>query len=300
MPRSRSRPEQPAQPPVKAPAVSWFPPHMHRAQKRLAREIKHVDVVLELRDARLPETSGNPELERLADRKKRLLLFNKAALADAAQNRRWQAHFRELGFSALFLDADTEKGLNLIYPLVQELVAPRLEILRTRGIRPPMQRLMVVGMPNVGKSTLINRMARGKKQKTAPEPGVTKAVSWVQLRGKYLLMDTPGVMLPRLEDPRAAFRLGWIGAIRDKIFGEERLATALLDDLGTPLASALTTQYGIEVSPAAGGASLLETIALHRGLLRPGGGADLNRAAVAVLADFRAGRLGRITLEPPP
>ncbi|MCZ6556949.1 MAG: ribosome biogenesis GTPase YlqF [SAR324 cluster bacterium] len=300
MPIERPRLDENSDEPVKSASVSWFPPHMYRAHKRLAHEIKHIDVVLEMRDARLPEASGNPELERLIDNRRRLLLFNKAALADPAQNRRWQDHYRAQGRPALFLDAQSGKGLNLIYPLIRELVAPTQETLIKRGIRPPMQRLMVIGMPNIGKSTLINRMAGGKKLKTAPEPGVTKGVSWVQLKGKFLLMDTPGVMLPKLEDMDTALRLGWIGTIRDKIIGPPRLAVPLLQTLAGTQPEQLAGHYGIAITTPDDGSALLESIAARRGMLLRGGTADLFRAAELVLADFRAGLLGRITLQPAP
>ena len=185
-----------ALPAFKTPTVSWYPPHMHRAHKRFARELKHVDVVIEMRDARLPASSGNPELDTMIGKRGRLMLLNKSALADPKANNAWKAHFAARGISTLLLDADSGSSLNLIYPLINKLIAPEMEKLRRRGIRPPAQRLMIAGMPNVGKSTLINRMAGGKKQRIAPEPGVTKGVSRVTLKGKFLLMDTPGVLLP--------------------------------------------------------------------------------------------------------
>lgn len=279
-------------------AVSWYPPHMHRAHKRLAHEIGSVDVVLEMRDARLPAGSGNPELDKLISAKPRLLLFNKTALADPARTRAWEAHFRERDTQALFLDADSGRGLNLIYPLIAEQVAVRLERLRRRGIRPPPQRLMVVGIPNVGKSTLINRMARGKKRETAPFPGVTKGVSWVRLKGRYLLMDTPGLILPRLENNEATLKLGWIAAFRDTVLGEEQLGLALADYL-LKAGAALDTLYGLADVPS-DPTGLLEGIAQRRGLLRRGGAGDLALAARTLLTDFRNGQLGRFTLETPP
>ena len=272
---------------------------MHRAQKRLAHELKHVHVAIEMRDARLPESSGNPELARLIGDRPRMLLFNKSALADPRQTARWKDYYRDRKIPALFLDADSGSSINLLYPMVRELAAPALRTLQARGIRPPPQRLMIAGIPNVGKSTLINRMARGKKKPTGPEPGVTKGVSWVALKGKFLLMDTPGVLLPKFEHMETAIRLGWIGAIRDRIIGEENLARALLDYLAQAAPQPLASHYGLESGAGAKGGELLEAIALRRGMLRQGGVADTAKAAVAVLADYRKGALGRHTLESP-
>lgn len=273
---------------------------MHRAHKRFAREIKNVDVVIEMRDARLPELSGNPELDSLIGKRGRLLLLNKSALAHPATNNKWKAHFESAGVPTLLLDADSGSSLNLIYPLIRELVAPGQQALRKRGIRPPLQRLMIAGMPNVGKSTLINRMVGGKKQRIAPEPGVTKAVSWVTLKGKFLLMDTPGVLLPKLDDMHTAMRLGWIGAIRDDMIGEERLALSLLAYLSEVANSELAAQYGVDPTSTADSMELMEAIGLRRGLLRRGGQVDTSRVAAAILGDFRRGALGRHTLESPP
>jgi ribosome biogenesis GTPase A len=273
---------------------------MHRAHKRLARELANIDVVLELRDARLPVASCNPELERLIGARRRVLLFNKAGLADPALTRRWEAHFRERSEGVLFLDAERGRGINLIYPRVAALVAATVEKLRRRGIRPPPQRLMVVGIPNVGKSTLINRMARGRKRETAPFPGVTKGVSWVHLKGRYLLMDTPGLILPRLEDTQETLQLGWIAAFRDTVLGEERLAVTLLGFLLARANCDLGGFYRLADSPPEEPSALLEAIGRRRGLLRRGATVDMTLAARAVLTDFRAGHLGHFTLEEPP
>ncbi|MEE8397296.1 MAG: ribosome biogenesis GTPase YlqF [bacterium] len=299
MPRKPSNSRQ-LPPPVRSPTISWFPPHMHHAYKRLAAEIAQIDVVLEIRDARLPLASGNPELGRLVKGRKRLILFNKTSLAAVADTAAWKEYFRQTGLHTLFLDAAEGRGVNLIYPIIREIVAPGMETLRRRGIRPPPQRLMVAGIPNVGKSTLINRMVHRKRLKTAPHPGVTRAVDWVMLKKKYLLMDTPGLVLPRLDNPEEAMRLGWIGTIPDRAIGPEKLATALLAQLREKVPRPLAAHYGLGPDLPAGAEELLESIAGRRGLLRRGGAPDTLRGAEQVLVDFRAGRLGRVTLETPP
>ncbi len=279
-------------------AFSWFPGHMLKAQKRLAEEIKQVDVVLEMRDARLPLGSANPALDKIIARRMHLILFNKSSLADAHASARWEQHLTKHGQRVLFLDADTKRALNLLLPQVDALLRPHQQALRARHIRPPLPRLMVVGIPNVGKSTLINRLAGGRKQKTAPEPGVTRHTQWVNVRGRYELLDTPGVLLPRIADEHHALRLTWIGAVKDTILGHRRVAEALLEHLLAHAPSALASWIGS--APGAGAEELLRQVARQRGFLARGAQPDLNKAAQFVLDQYRAGALGRITFESPP
>ena len=285
---------------VTPPGVSWFPGHMLKAHRRLAAEVRNANVVLEMRDARLPLLSSNPELEKLIGSRKRLILLNKAGLAEAARNGAWQAFFQEREQPALLLDAETGKGINLIHPAIRKLCGEWSATFRRRGIRPPLPRVMVVGMPNVGKSTLINRLIRHKTLKTAPTPGVTRSVTWVNLKGRYQLMDSPGLMLPRLEDPGEALKLGWIGMIRDAAFGRDRLAATLLDFLLEKGGEAVSGFYNFSQPFPREGTAVLASIAQARGLLRRGGVPDPVKAADQVLADFRKGNLGRFTLETPP
>ena len=281
--------------------INWFPGHMHKAQKRLSRELPQADVILEVRDARIPLLSGNAELQSLFAGRRRLVLCNKSSLADAAANRRWHEHLLARGEPNLFLDADAQKATNLIFPLLRELLAAEEQKYRRRKMRPPLYRLMVVGMPNVGKSTLINRLVRKHKLATAPTPGVTRGITWTNLQERYLLADSPGIMLPRLPDERTAFMLGWIGTIRDHLIGEERLAVALLAHLRErALLAPVETCYTLRSAVSAMPEELLSAIAAQRGFLRSGAGPDLTRAARQVLTDFREGRFGRITLEQPP
>lgn len=300
--RSRSRPPpRPAPPPpaVRRPAVSWFPGHMHKAEQRLAAEMRHVDAVLELRDARLPLTSGNPALASLVGQRPRLLLLNKAALADPAATHRWQATFERAGVPVVPLDAESRRGLNLLFKPLSEATAPLSARFTRRGMRAPALRLMLVGMPNVGKSTLINRLVRERRLKTAPMPGVTRGVTWVPLRGDWLLMDTPGVMLPRIEDETTAHRLGWIGALPDATLGAEPLALSLLAWLLPRAADRLATHYGFPPTRPATPPDWLDALCRQRGFLASGGLPDRQRGAEALLMDFRAGSLGRYTLEVP-
>lgn len=285
---------------VRSPGISWFPGHMHKAQKRLAMEIRNTDAVIEMRDARLPMISGNPELGKIISGRKRLILLNKSSLAHSGANRAWQAYFNGHGLTSLFIDADSRSGLNLIFPPLKKLLAETGAKYRRRGIRPPMPRLMVVGMPNVGKSTFINRLIRESRLKTAPTPGVTRGVQWVQLKNDYLLMDSPGIMLPRISSDGVAHKLGWINAIRDSIIGPERLVETLLEWLFVNHPQAIEF-YGL---PGTGenflAADWLKGLCEKRGFLLGGGHPDLQRGAEVVLQDFRNGKLGRFTLEENP
>lgn len=285
---------------VRRPAVSWFPGHMLTAQKRLAQEVRHADAVLEVRDARLPLLSGNPALLRIVGSRPRLLLLNKASLADPGRTREWVRRFADQGLPALSLDADSRSGINLIFPPLREATAPWAERYRRRGMRPPPLRLMVVGMPNVGKSTLINRLIRARRLKTAPMPGVTRGITWVPLGTEHLLMDSPGVMLPRIDSEADAHRLGWIGALPDEAIGAQALAASLLAFLLPASAPALAAHYDLPQPTPEAPDAWLDALCLRRGFLQAGGQPEVHRAADVLLTDFRAGRLGRFTLEVPP
>lgn len=282
-------------------AYSWYPGHMRKAQKRIAADIRNVDAVLEIRDARLPRGSGNSELGQLIANKPRLLIFNKAALSDAGLNRRWAAYFKQLEIPTLFMDAESKSGLNLILPPLKKLTAKRAESFTRRGIRPPPGRLMVIGMPNVGKSTFINRLVSKKRLKTEHLPGTTRSMIWVPLREDFLLMDTPGVMLPRLDTERDALRLAWIGAIPDGVMGTDRVVDSLIAALGAIPGGMKQVEafYRIEHAVGDDPKAVLEVICLQRGFKIAGGLPDLARAGDVMLKDFREGRLGRVTFEVP-
>ncbi len=282
-------------------AYSWYPGHMRKAQKRMAADIRNVDAVLEIRDARLPRGSGNSELGQLITNKPRILIFNKAALSDPDLNRQWAAYFKEKEIPTLFMDAASKSGLNLILPPLKRLTAPRAESFLRRGIRPPPGRLMVIGMPNVGKSTFINRLVSKNRLKTEHLPGTTRGVTWVPLRDDFLLMDTPGVMLPRLDTERDALRLAWIGAIPDGVMGTDRVVDSLIVALsGIPGGMKQVKRfYRIEHLLENHPKIVLENICLKRGFKIAGGLPDLARAADVVLKDFREGRMGGYTFEAP-
>jgi len=273
---------------------------MVKAQRRLAQELKGVDAVLEVRDARLPLTSANPELGSLLGERARMILFNKAGLADPDASEGWRRYFDEHDLPHLFIDAGSGDGLRALFPELKRATTPLVERFQRRGIRPPLPRLMVVGFPNVGKTTLINRLVGKRRLATAPHPGVTRAVTWVTLKGRYELMDSPGVMLPRLDDEQDILQLGWIGTLPDHLVGEERLASGLLQRLAQTAPKGLHDRYGISDDALNDPHELLHQIGRRRGILQDGEEVDIRQVAVAVLQDFRAGRLGRVTLEHAP
>ncbi|MDH5751217.1 MAG: ribosome biogenesis GTPase YlqF [Deltaproteobacteria bacterium] len=289
----------PEKEPYKDRTVSWFPGHMHKGEKRLAQEIQSTDIVLEVRDARLPLQSGNPRIGKLIGTRSRLVLFNKSSLAHPQATRDWENYFGSTELPYLFIDADGKKALNLIFPKIRDLAAPLLDRFAKRGMRPPPVRLMIVGMPNVGKSTLINRLIRERRLPTAPTPGVTRGINWVSLKGRYLLMDSPGIMLPRIDSDKLAHMLGWIGTIRDTILGQEQMALSLLEYLLENDPRPFLAHYRLSSEEIATPSQALAAVSRSRGRLCTGGGPDLHEGAVCLLDDFRAGNLGRHTLERP-
>ncbi len=281
-------------------AFSWFPGHMLKAQQRLGEEIKQADLVLELRDARLPLRSANPALAEIAGPRPRLVLLNKASLADPRATEAWQRHFAAQALPHLFVDADSRQGLAALLARIAELTLHKQERLRARGIRPPPPRVVIVGLPNVGKSTLINRLAKRQRAKTAPMPGVTRHLTWIAVADKFLLMDSPGIMLPRIASERDAHALTWIGAIKDTILGPQRVAEALLAHLlAHPIALPDHSWWppGWLSLPLG---EVLRHIARQRGFLVSGGGIDVAKTAQFVLEQYRMGNLGRITFDQAP
>jgi ribosome biogenesis GTPase A len=275
---------------------------MHRAQRKLLETVRHADLVIEVRDARLPLGSANSELESLGERRElaRFVVFTKADLADAQATQAWERYFAAKGLPCLFLDSAKEGNTRKVMQRARELSREAQQKFQRRGIRPPAPRVIVVGIPNVGKSTLINRILHRKRLRTGPEPGVTRDVLWVPIKGEVQLMDTPGILLPRIETEIEAQRLAWIGAIPSHLLGTEELAKALLATLLAHAPGSLRGFYRVPASAQGKQPDLLADIARSRGFLNPGAEFDLLRAAEQVLRDFREGSLGRITLESPP
>jgi len=275
--------------------INWYPGHMARAKRLLADQLSRVDVVIELCDARLPLSSRNPDLARLTEKKERVLLLGKSDLADPALTRQWTARFKGEGLRCLALDMNRQAKAAL--SLIDQAARETVDRARQRGIKKTV-RAMIVGVPNVGKSTLINRLHGGSIAKVGDMPGVTRANQWVKITPYLELMDTPGLLWPRLDDPLAARRLAYIAAIRDEVLDTAQLAIQLLTDLIAAAPQAVEERFRIH-DLSLRGPDLMDAVCRGRGFLMKGGVYDTDRACKVVLDEFRGGKLGRITLEAP-
>ena len=280
--------------------IQWFPGHMAKTRRLIAANLKLVDAVVEIVDARAPLSSRNPEMDRMTAGKPRLVLLNKSDLADDRATQMWINYFRNSGAEALAVDCKSGKGLKNVLPTVRTKVLAELMEKRQRsGMSGAAVRLMIVGIPNVGKSSLINKLAGGKRAKVEDRPGVTRTKQWVKLDTSAELLDMPGVLWPKFEDQEAAIRLAFTGAISDDILDIETLAMKLLKYLSEEYPQSLTERYKIEFSAEDTGLELLEKVGKKRGMMISGGEINTERAAITVLDEFRSGKMGRITLEIP-
>ena len=280
--------------------IQWFPGHMAKTRRLIAANLKLVDAVVEIVDARVPLSSRNPEMDRMTAGKPRLVLLNKSDLADDRATQMWINYFRNSGAEALAVDCKSGKGLKNVLPTVRTKVLAELMEKRQRsGMSGAAVRLMIVGIPNVGKSSLINKLAGGKRAKVEDRPGVTRTKQWVKLDTSAELLDMPGVLWPKFEDQEAAIRLAFTGAISDDILDIETLAMKLLKYLSEEYPQSLTERYKIEFTAEDNGLELLEKVGKKRGMMISGGEINTERAAITVLDEFRSGKMGRITLEIP-
>lgn len=279
--------------------IQWFPGHMAKTRRKIQENLKLVDVVAEILDARIPVSSRNPELDGITAGKPHVRLMNKADMADEAATKRWVAFFRSIGSEALPVDCKSGKGLNAFDPLLRRVLQDRLNTWTAKGMGNRPIRVMVVGIPNTGKSTFINRLAKGGKAKAEDRPGVTRNSQWFVTATGIQLLDTPGVLWPKFEDQKAARRLAFTGAIRDEILDVEELAGDLLELLAQKHRDLLVARYGLPEELPPTGRELLDMIGRKRGMLISGGEINIERAAITVLDEFRAGKIGRITLELP-
>lgn len=275
----------------------WYPGHMTKAKRMMQENMKLIDLVIELVDARVPVSSRNPDLDELGKNKARLILLNKSDLAEERMNDVWAAYFKEKGYSVVKLNAKKGGGIKSIQGVIQEACKEKIERDRKRGILNRPVRAMVVGIPNVGKSTFINALAGKACAKTGNKPGVTKGKQWIRLNKNVELLDTPGILWPKFEDQTVGLRLAWIGSIKDEILNTEELAAELTGFLVKSYPDVLKEKYEIEES--ADGFENLRGIAESRHCLVKGNELDTEKAAKLLLDDFRNGRLGRITLETP-
>ena len=271
---------------------------MTKAKRQMQEDLKLIDLIIELVDARIPLSSRNPDIDELGKNKARLILLNKSDLADERYNEQWSAYFQKKGFYVVKVNAKSGAGLKSIQGVIQEACKAKIERDRRRGIKNRPIRAMVVGIPNVGKSTFINSYAGKACAKTGNKPGVTKGKQWIRLNKTLELLDTPGILWPKFEDQEVGKRLAFIGSIKDEILNLEELSLELLDYIRTNYPGLLNTRYGIEEEGTP--VSLLEAVADKRKCLIHGQEIDYAKAAGIVMEEFRNGKIGRITLEFPP
>ncbi len=280
--------------------VQWFPGHMAKTRRKIKENLPLVDAVVELVDARIPVSSRNPELDELTSSKPRIVLLNKCDVADANATAQWIKHFEAEGVHALAVDCKSGKGLGKFDDMVKTALADKIAANEERGMPGKALRFMVVGIPNTGKSTFINKMSGRNRLKTADKPGVTRASQWVACGNGIELLDTPGVLWPKFDDPLVGDRLAFIGSVKDEILDSETIAVRLIEVLRTDYKETLLQRYKIseedlELEPY----EILEKIGAARGMKIRGGEVDTERAAVTLLDEYRGGKLGRLTFERP-
>lgn len=283
----------------------WYPGHMTKAVRMIQENIKIIDLIIELIDARIPISSRNPDINELGKNKARIVLLNKSDLADPAQNKLWIKHFEEQGLHVLEINSKSGAGVKSIEKLVQSACREKIERDRKRGIVNRPVRAMVVGIPNVGKSTFINSFSGKACTKTGNKPGVTKGKQWIRLNKNLELLDTPGILWPKFEDREVGMHLAFIGSMNDEIIILEELACDLIAVVNQYYPNAITDRYGIQITDEQaepgntpeGIAEILKKIAVSRKCFAKGDEPDVSRAASLFIDDFRSGRLGRMTLE---
>ncbi len=281
-------------------AISWFPGHMAKTRRKINESLSLVDAVAEIVDARIPVASRNPDINELVKNKPRLILLNKCDLSDPAANREWKEYYKSRGITAISVDCKTGRGVDRFVASVKGILSEKLEYYRSKGMVGKTVKVMIVGIPNVGKSSFINCMAKSARAVVADRPGVTRGNQWYKIDKQLELLDTPGVLWPKFDDQTVGENLAFTGAIKDTVVDTETLASLLCGKLSKLYPSALVSRYGIEppkedTEPY----EILESIAKKRGFIMRGGVLDTERAAAIVLDEFRGGKLGKITLEMP-
>ncbi|MCI9540773.1 MAG: ribosome biogenesis GTPase YlqF [Lachnospiraceae bacterium] len=277
--------------------VQWYPGHMTKAKRMMEEDIRLVDLVIEILDARVPLSSRNPDIDQLGRQKARLILLNKADLAEERINSAWEEYFKEKGYYVVKVNAKNGAGVKVVHKVIAEACKEKIERDRKRGILNRPVRAMVVGIPNVGKSTFINTFAGKACTKTGNKPGVTKGKQWIRLNKSVELLDTPGILWPKFDDQEIGIRLAFIGSIKEEVLNITELAIKLIHYLQKNYQGVLKERYQADEEQEVG--KVLENIAKNRACLLKGGEYDIEKAAALLMDDFRNGRLGRITLEVP-
>lgn len=279
-------------------SIQWFPGHMTKAKRKIAENLKLIDIVAEVVDARIPQSSRNPDFDELFSSKPRLIILNKSDIADPQKTKDWMRFYNDDGYRAISVECLSGKGLKTFNSTVREILREKIEKAKLKGIKKTV-RVMIVGIPNVGKSSLINRISKGKKAKVEDRPGVTRGNQWFSVADDIEVLDTPGVLWPKFDDMNVGEKLAFTGAIKDQIMDTEQLAARLLEYLRFEYVENLIERYKLmgcdidSILPI----ELLQLIGKKRGMLISGGDVDTERAAIMVLDEFRSAKLGRITLD---
>ena len=282
------------------PTVQWFPGHMTKARKIITENLKLVDAVIELLDARIPYSSANPMLQEIISGKPRVVALNKADLADPVITRKWVDYFTQQGIKAVSIDSMTGKGTKQLVQAVEDMAREKTEKLLSRGvIKPRAARVMILGIPNVGKSSLINRLAGAVKAKAADKPGITRAKQWIRIGKNLELLDTPGILWPKFEDMTVGLKLAFTGAINDEAIDREQVVAVFLETMAKLYPERLRERYKLIDELPEQPMELLEMVGRKRGCLVKGGAVDLDKAQRIVFTDFRSGKLGVVSLDVP-
>lgn len=282
------------------PTVQWFPGHMTKARKIITENLKLVDAVIELLDARIPYSSANPMLQEIISGKPRVVALNKADLADPVITRKWVDYFTQQGIKAVSIDSMTGKGTKQLVQAVEDMAREKTEKLLSKGvIKPRAARVMILGIPNVGKSSLINRLAGAVKAKAADKPGVTRAKQWIRIGKNLELLDTPGILWPKFEDMTVGLKLAFTGAINDEAIDREQVVAVFLETMAKMYPERLRERYKLIDELPEQPMELLELVGRKRGCLVKGGAVDLDKAQRIVFTDFRSGKLGVVSLDVP-
>ncbi len=279
--------------------IQWYPGHMTKTRRQMEENLKLVDGVCEILDARIPYSSRNPDIAAICGSKPRMVILNRIDIADPNATRTWAAYFRQQGLTVLQTDCKSRRGISGFQPAVQSLLAEKLERYAQKGQAGRPLKLMIVGIPNVGKSTFINQVTGRKAARAEDRPGVTRGAQWVNVSKTLLLLDTPGILWPRFEDPEVGMKLAYTGAVKDEILDIETLASALLGLLWRRYPEAVRQRYGIDQPEDAEGWQLLEACGRKRGFLISGGEINTERMARVLMDEYRSGKLGRFTFEGP-
>ena len=279
--------------------IQWFPGHMTKAKRMMESQIKLVDVVVEMLDARIPRSSTNPMLINVLGNKPKVIALNKTDMADNAKTELWMQKLKNSGLPVCKIDCATGKGVKQLISMIQVAAKPVLDKWLKKGVRNRSIRVMIVGIPNVGKSTLINRLVGKNKVVAADKPGVTRGQQWITIAKGLELLDTPGVLWPKFEDPEVGFCLAATGAIKEDVFDREQATELLIERLMQRYPEELKSKYAVEFENSDDVRAVISKIATSRGCIKAGGVLDLDRVIQTVLRDFRSGRLGRFTLDEP-